>query len=122
MWTLSRQYAQANRFKQYEKKHPDEFVSCFNNLDRLLTALNGGLVLRQCTFGFLGNEGMDVYRIGQSGVRSAHETRLYIYAEITGTEIHLLTIGDKRTQQSDINWCHSKAREIRGQEHESGQQ
>ena len=60
MWTIDREHAWESRFKQYAKNHPNEVFSCFKNLDRLLAALNSGLTLMQCTFGFFRNEGMDV--------------------------------------------------------------
>ena len=71
---------------------------------------------------FSASEGMDVYRIGQTGIPHAHEPRLYIYAEIKGEEIQLLTIGDKKTQPQDIAKCHAKAHEFRKQKEEANGQ
>ena len=96
MWELKRDFADERRFAQYAKQHRAEYLACFANLERLLAALNGGLTLQQCTFGFFGSEKMDVYRIGQAGVPHAHETRLYIYAEIVGDAIQILTIGEQK--------------------------
>lgn len=119
MWTFDGQYAQKSRFKQCGKRHGVELNACLKNLGRLVEALNGGLTLQQCcAFGFFRSEGKDVYRIAQTGVRSAHETRLYVYARITGSTICILTVGDKNTQQDDIRWCHSTADEIRRTDHE----
>ncbi len=112
MWKIIWLFAQGNRFRQYKKKHPLEFEACVRNLDRLVGAFEHGMTLQQCTFGFFRSEGANVYRIGQSCMGSAHETRLYIYIRITGQEIYLLTIGDKNTQQRDILWCHSTVEEI----------
>ena len=113
MWEVKDIFANRKRFRQYAKKHFNEFASCFKNLDRLRAALEDGMTLQQCSFGFFGSEGKDVYRIGQSGIPNAHETRLYIYVEIAGTEIYLLTIGDKNTQSLDIEWCHTIVEQIR---------
>jgi len=109
-WVVKHDYADKNRFKKYSKKHRNEVVSCTRNLAHLEKFLNDGGTLQQAmTFGYFGSEGNDVYRIGQTGLRSAKETRLYIYAKITGPEIQVLTIGDKDTQQDDIKNCKAKA-------------
>lgn len=119
MWELKEDFANKTRLAQYAKKHRAEYTACFANLGRLHEALAGGLTLQQCTFGFFGSEGMDIYRIGQSGVPHAHETRLYIYAAITGGEIQVLTIGDKKSQSADIRWCHAQSQVIRNQKREN---
>lgn len=112
-WVVKHDYADKNRFKRYDKKHHNEVVSCTTNLERLERFLNSGGTLQQAmTFGYFGSEGNDVYRIGQTGIRSAKETRLYIYAKITGPEIQVLTIGDKDTQEDDVNNCKEKAKII----------
>lgn len=111
MWVVKRDLADENRFKKYAKKHRAEVVSCAKNLEDLEKFLNDGGTLQQAmTFGYFGSEGNDVYRIGQTGVRSAKETRLYIYAKIIGPEIQVLTIGDKSTQKEDIKNCKAKAK------------
>ena len=110
-WVVKSDYADKNRFKKYGKKHHDEVVSCTENLERLEKFLNNGGTLQQAmTFGYFGSEGHDVYRIGQTGLKSAKETRLYIYAKIVGSEIQVLTIGDKDTQKEDIKNCKAKAK------------
>jgi hypothetical protein len=119
MWELRDDYADKSRFRRYAQKHKPEYAACFRNLGRLRAVLEEGLTLQQCSFGFFRSEGMDVYRISQSGLPNSHETRLYIYAELVGTEIYLLTIGDKKTQPADIQWCHEVVQRIREQkEHE----
>ena len=111
MWVVRSDYADKNRFKKYAKKHHAEVVSCFANLERLRNFLNNGGTLQQAmTFGYFGREGCDVYRIGQTGLKSAKETRLYIYAKIIGPEIQVLTIGDKDTQKEDVNNCKATAK------------
>lgn len=110
-WVVRRDLADEKRFKKYAKKHRAEVVSCAENLEHLERFLNNGGMLQQAmTFGYFGSEGNDVYRIGQTRVRSARETRLYIYARIVGPEIQVLTIGDKSTQEEDIKSCKTKAK------------
>ena len=113
VWVVKHDYADKNRFKKYGKKHHNEVVSCATNLQHLEWFLNTGKTLQQAmTLGYFGKEGKDVYRIGQTGIRSAKETRLYIYARITGPEIQVLTIGDKDTQKEDVKNCKAKAKII----------
>ncbi len=113
-WTVRRDYADEKRFKRYAKKHYAEVVSCTANLVRLEKFLNqGGTLQKALSFGFFGTEGEDVYRIGQTKIVNAKETRLYIYAKITGPEIQLLTIGDKSSQQDDIKTCKDIVRRLR---------
>ena len=115
MWIESYEFADANRMKHYAKKHRREFVSCLANLADVITALNSGAAVTAIPYGFFRSEHEDVYRIGQTNVKHPHETRLYVYACVIRTTIYVLTVGDKSTQQSDINACHAKVRELKSQ-------
>ena len=113
MWIESYEFADANRMKHYAKKHRREFVSCVANLADVITALNHGSAITAIPFNFFRSEHEDVYRIGQTNVKHPHETRLYVYACVVKTTIYVLTVGDKSTQQADINACHAKARNLK---------
>ena len=115
MWIESYEFADSNRMKHYAKKHRREYVSCLANLADVIAALNNGAAVTAIPFGFFRLEHEDVYRIGQTNVKHPHETRLYVYACVIRTTIYVLTIGDKATQQLDINACHAKARELKSQ-------
>lgn len=115
MFELKNSFSNNARLTRYAKKHPAETAACFRNLKRLLAALNNGMTLQQCTFGFLDSEGHDVYRIAQTKIANAHETRLYIYIRITEKDVQLLTIGDKQSQPEDIKFCHEMVRKIQGE-------
>ena len=115
MWIESYEFADSNRMKHYAKKHRREYVSCLANLADVIAALNNGAAVTAIPFGFFRSEHEDVYRIGQTNVKHPHETRLYVYACVIRTTIYVLTIGDKATQQLDINACHAKARELKSQ-------
>ncbi len=115
MWIESYEFADANRMKHYAKKHRREYVSCLANLADVITALNNGAAVTAIPYGFFRSEHEDVYRIGQTNVKHPHETRLYVYACVIRTTIYVLTVGDKSTQQSDINACHAKVRELKSQ-------
>jgi len=77
-WTTSNEYAERNRFQAYAKKHLREFQSCFANLEKIVTALNERGNLAQIKYGFFRSEGRDIWRISQTGLPHAAETRLYI--------------------------------------------
>jgi hypothetical protein len=115
MWIESYEFADANRIKHYAKKHRREYVSFLANLADVITVLNSGAAVTAIPYGFFRSEHEDVYRIGQTNVKHPHETRLYVYACVIRTTIYVLTVGDKSTQQSDINACHAKARELKSQ-------
>ena len=101
-WTVCKDYADKRRFKQYGKKHPREVESCLGNLDDVSALATQFGDLSAFHVGFLRNEFGDVWRIGQTGVPHAKETRLYIYAVRVGRTFYILTIGDKDTQQADL--------------------
>jgi hypothetical protein len=122
MWSYGSEHFDKNRMKKYQKKHGAEVASCMSNLKRAVSMLDEGKTLEEiCRFSFFGSEGEDVYRIGQSAVRHAKETRLYIYVQIVGQRIELLTIGGKGTQSRDIQECKTKARTIKQQQEEAVQ-
>lgn len=117
-WEPDSTYANRNAFKKYGKKHRAEYESCFENLDRVVGLLNQGHRWGSFQIGCLRSEGDGLYRIGQTGIAHAKETRLYIYAFEIGCRIYLLTIGDKDSQEDDIKESKSKILEIR-EEHKS---
>lgn len=92
---------------KYHKQHPRETESVLNNLKRLIARLNTGATPETVKFGFLRSEGGGLIRIGQTGIKNPCETRLYI---VTRSRIvHVLGIGDKKSQQRDIRAAKSAA-------------
>ncbi len=89
-------------FAKYERKHPREFAACFANLQRVCDLLNTGMKLRSFDVGFLRNERGDLYRVAQSGVSHAAETRLYIFPHEGQHVIYVLGIRGKARQPQDI--------------------
>lgn len=104
-WSIDNFLAEAGSIRRYRKRHPAEVASCFANLALLLDRLNFGIPFANIEYGFLRSEGSNVFRIGQTGLRHARETRLYIYVKVVDTTIFVLTVGDKDSQQDDINRC-----------------
>jgi hypothetical protein len=68
-------------------------------------------VINQCSF--FRSEGNGLFRIGQSGVKAAKETRLYVYPDEEEKTIHILAIGTKEMQQNDIISAKSAIKEIK---------
>ena len=64
--------------------------------------LDNGFKWLSFQFNYLRSEGGGVFRIGQTGVPHAHETRLYIYVVEADKTIYLLNMGDKGSQQEDL--------------------
>ena len=72
--------------------------------------LNAGEKIGGFKLDFFRSEGKGLYRIGQR--KGDHETRLYVYPDQENEIIYILSIGDKNTQQRDINECKKKIRKI----------
>jgi hypothetical protein len=102
-----------NALKNSRAKHPRENDSLFANLEKVMRLLRGGHKIGSFQIGFFRSEGEGVYRIGQTGVPSAKESRLYIYPDQENRLMHILNIGDKDTQPADINAAKDLVRQIR---------
>jgi hypothetical protein len=119
IWTINDDLAERNRFKAFNKKHPREYAACFANLAHVVELLNRSGGAGTFQVGFFRSEGENVYRIGQTGVKHAVETRLYVYVYTQGHTVYVLTIGDKTQQADDIRRCKAIARDwVRRREHE----
>ena len=101
-WTVDYRHADARRFKKYAKRFPREAESCADNLANVLELTNAKGRPDAFHVDYFRNEFGPVWRIGQTGVPHARETRLYIYAAMIGRTFYPLTIGDKNTQQADL--------------------
>ena len=108
MWTVCKDYAESNCFKRFAKRHPREYAACFSNLSRAVTSLDSGMTLDQlASTRYFSSEGDGLFRIGQTRVPHAHETRLYVYIALLDGIIYVLSMGDKSSQRADINRCKS---------------
>ncbi len=112
-WQIEDRYALLGKFSKFAKNHPDENASVFNNLHKILRLLDGGGKIGGFHVGFFRSEGEGVYRIGQTGVAGALESRLYVYPDQESKLMYILTIGDKDSQPNDINDSHNIVREIK---------
>ncbi|MGM0488965.1 MAG: hypothetical protein ACQESR_19670 [Planctomycetota bacterium] len=108
-WTFETRDEVSRRVKKLEKRYSEEISAVYDNLQTYMDALESGLqplqLVQQCRF--VHNEGKDVYAIDQSPKRKGYaEMRLYVYADVSGSKLHLLTIGLKNQQQGDVRECH----------------
>ena len=113
-WAVHHDLAERSRFKEYNRKHPREYAACFVNLSQLVALLQQFGGIKAFQVGFLRSEGQGVYRIGQTGVKHARETRLYVHIDETARVVRVLTMGDKDSQSDDIRRCHATARTLKG--------
>lgn len=112
-WRIDVSYASRAKFKKFNRNHASEYGSCFANLHKVLSLLNSGHELEAIQFGFLRAEGEGVLRIGQTGVRSAKESRLYVYFVRKDHTVYILGIGTKESQQDDISAAKKSVGRIR---------
>lgn len=90
--------------KRYDKKRPDELAAVLRNLDRLREQLNGLNRCRAAQAGFLHHEPCGVWAIDQKGPSRTklQETRLYVFPTEEDKVLHIITVGNKNSQASDI--------------------
>jgi len=112
-WQYDTTHANARRFKKYAGNHQREHDSVFANLDKVIELLKAGKKIGSFQIGFFRSEGDGVYRIGQTGVPGAKETRLYIYFDEQNRTCFILGIGDKDSQQDDINEAKQAVKQIK---------
>jgi hypothetical protein len=106
VWRLQPTTEYEKGVKKWPKKHRRELVAMLNNLDTFLGALNAGASVEQVKFGFIHPEPHGVLAIDQKGGGSGlKQTRLYAYPQKNEAILHLIIIGDKTSQKSDIEFC-----------------
>jgi hypothetical protein len=112
-WRIDIAHASPGKFKKFAGKYGREYASLFANLDKIMGLLAGGQKLGSFQVGFFRSEREGVYRIGQTGVRSAKESRLYVYPDEQKRIMYVLNIGTKEGQAEDINEAHRTARSLK---------
>jgi hypothetical protein len=101
IWSLNRSHASEGQFQRFFTRHPREFASLFNNLNKIMILLNSGLKAGGFHVGFFRSEGDGVYRIGQTGVESAKECRLYVFPDSENAVMYVLE-SERRTINNAI--------------------
>ena len=102
-WLLSPHPAYLRDLRWYAKKRPAELAAVQRNLERYMILLARSPSPRSVQAGFLHPEPHGMVALDQrGGVGRLQETRLYCYAKAADRTLHLLGIGDKSSQASDL--------------------
>jgi len=112
-WSINTEFKEESRFKRFEKKHRAEYLSCMARFADVLMRFDEVGYPQLIDKGYFKSEGEDVYRISQARVQNSLEVRLYIYVCMIESKLYPITMGDKTSQQEDINRCHMVARKIK---------
>lgn len=112
-WHVDVSHASKGEFKRFAKKRQREYDSLFANLDKIMVLLRCGNKIGGFQVGFLRSEAEGVFRIGQTGVANAKESRLYVYPDEQSCSMYVLHIGTKETQHDDINASKAIVKAIR---------
>ena len=104
IWIIDVSLASKSVVGRFQKNHHKEYVSCFNNLEKIKKLLNQGKKLAELEYhpSFFRHETNGIFRIGKNGLTGAKESRLYVYPCFRENVIYILGIGSKETQQSDL--------------------
>ena len=109
-WSVNTDCTSPGQFEKFYNKHPREYEALFRNLNKIMGLLKSGQKIGGFHVGFFRSEGDGVYRIGQTGVEAAAESRLYVYPDSKSAVMHVLGVGEKDDQPRDVN----DAKEIAG--------
>ena len=105
MWSPDPTAEFEKQYRWYEKKRPNELRAVLDNLDTYLKALQNGTNPAQAKFGFIHPEPKGVLAIDQKGGGGKlKQTRLYVFPDPTEMVVHLITLGDKKSQKDDIQF------------------
>jgi len=106
MWELERYVDLEKRLKKYAKRNRQEVANVLANLASFLTSLKSGLKPQQVVRGYVHPEPMGLRAIDESGPKNPQKAlRLYVYPEEDKQILHVLTMGDKDSQEQDIKHC-----------------
>jgi hypothetical protein len=96
------------RRNKWPKKYRREFLAMHDNADTLLQTLDQGVSVEQCkNIGFLhAKYSLGLLSIDQKGAGAGvKQCRLYVFPDVDQRTLHLITIGDKSTQGSDVAYA-----------------
>jgi hypothetical protein len=111
MWHIEPSTQMEKDQKWYDKKHPNELAAVMRNLQRYLSLLNVSKNSKVVEGGYLHKEPGGVIAIDQKGFSgNLQETRLYTYAVDETKTVHLITMGNKDTQHSDVEYSKAFAK------------
>jgi len=103
MWTQSPTDMFRKRVKRWPKKYKRELGAMMANLQTVVMSLNQGAKVESLLFGFVHHEPGGVLALDQKGGGvGLKQTRLYVYPQKAQEVLHIITIGDKGSQNDDI--------------------
>lgn len=114
-WNLIETERYARDFRHFEKKFPDELDAMLINLNAYFKTLRQVGHPMQIKAGFIHHEPDGIKAIDQKGGQQKvklKQSRLYVYPKMSELRLYLLAIGDKRTQQQDIQLCRQWVRAL----------
>lgn len=99
----------SNRRDAFAKKHGDEVSSAIKNFDAAMEFYEKSTEEALRTSGLVRREKSGVVAVDQSGseTRPPFQIRLYFYpwTDAQGKHCMILTIGEKKRQEADNNFC-----------------
>lgn len=111
MWSLNPLPEFSKRADRFKKKWGHEIANVIANLETLVNALKLGARPEQLKqLGFVHSEPMGILAIDQKGKGKGAKLkpfRLYVFPDERSKILHLMTLGDKDTQEDDIRNCKS---------------
>ncbi len=123
MWVLETTDEFVRRHKRFEKDSPRELKAVLDNLDTYFQSLIAGAQPLARAFGFLHTEPHGVLAIDQKGGgKSLAQTRLYVYPDQKKKVLHVITLGSKRLQRADVQYCREFVNSMRDEEGENDEQ
>lgn len=108
MWTPSTDAEYEKRLDKWPNKHHRELQAMLDNADTLIETLDCGASIEQCkTLGFVHSKyPLGVLSIDQKGGGAGlKQCRLYVFPDKEVRELCLLTMGDKSSQNADVNYA-----------------
>lgn len=105
-WEIQKSEFFGNRFKRFQKKHPEEAKAILNNLDTYFQILCSGVSPVNIQVGFVHHEPDGIKAIDQRGGKGKKmQSRLYVYPEELENILHVISVGTKTDQNGDIQEC-----------------
>lgn len=116
-WTLQSSEFYEKTFSDYNKKRSDELAAVIANLSKYHQALLALGHPQQITGKYVHKEPKGIKALDESGSGSKNlqATRLYLYPDARTKIIHLLAIGNKKSQKKDIKICEEYVNQIRSE-------
>ena len=113
-WVLQKSDFFDSRFKRFEKKHREEAKAVLDNLDTYFNALEKGSNPINIKAGFIHNEPEGIKAFDQKGGKGKlMQTRLYTHPDSTTMILHVISIGTKVDQKSNIKECQDYIRPLK---------